>query len=77
MLPCSTGIPTASFLPTIISSSVPCQAIQNVAYFVSYPARFLEKVSNIKYVYRFCLQIFSETYVIVERIDRDITVNVH
>ena len=61
----------------IILLSVACLAVLNFFTLSHKRHDFLKKLLNIKCVFWFCLQLLSEKFLIVRRIQRDIIINLH
>ena len=61
-----------------ILSSLACPALNIIAYYLINGANFEKKsLLSIKYVCLFSLQLLSETFRMLRRIQRDMVINVH
>jgi hypothetical protein len=67
----------AKRMRSIILSSVACLALLYVSTLSHKRHDFRKKLLNIKCVFWFFLQLLSETFLILRRIQRDIIINVH
>jgi hypothetical protein len=67
----------AESMRRIILSSVACLAVPYFSHYLINGTIFGEKLLNIKCVLWFVLQLLSETFLILRRIQRDIMINVH
>jgi hypothetical protein len=61
----------------VILSSVACLAVPYFSTLSHKRHDFGKKLLNIKCVFCFSVQLLSETFLIIRRIERDIIINVH